>query len=100
MSTRPDSPEDGTTPKRQARGRPGPRTAAGKARVRTNAIRHGLTSAIPVVIGEESVEDWQQHRDQVYGALRPGDDIEALLVDRVASRVAPESGHSLRSRRH
>ena len=38
--------------------RPGPRTGAGKAIVRLNAVRHGLRAAAAVVPGFELPAEW------------------------------------------
>ena len=44
----------------------GPKTAQGKAVVRWNATRHGISSAKPVVPGLEKQEDWESHLEGWY----------------------------------
>jgi hypothetical protein len=47
----------------------GPATQNGKAVVRWNATRHGISSPAPVVPGLERTEDWQAHSDGVLESL-------------------------------
>jgi hypothetical protein len=61
-----------------ARGR-GPTTAAGKQRVRLNAIKHGLTAETAVLPGEDP-EAFERHRDGILGTLKPGDDVWLALA--------------------
>jgi hypothetical protein len=61
----------------------GPRTPAGKAKVSQNALRHGLSSLLPVLPGE-SPNDWEAHRDGVLSSLRPAGTLEEALAGRVA----------------
>jgi hypothetical protein len=61
----------------------GPKTAEGKARVRLNAIKHGLTAATVVLPGEDPavlearVEAWKDD-------IRPAGALEDYLVERAA----------------
>ncbi len=61
----------------------GPRTAVGKATVRTNATKHGIFSAVPVILGEDP-EAWQLHRDGVVASLLPVGMLEVNLAERVS----------------
>jgi hypothetical protein len=49
----------------------GPKTAQGKAVVRWNSVRHGITSPKPVVPGLEKQEDWEEHRSGILENLSP-----------------------------
>ncbi|HET6572610.1 MAG TPA: hypothetical protein VFG68_03330 [Fimbriiglobus sp.] len=62
----------------------GPRTDAGKAMARMNALSHGLRSAVPIVPGERP-EDWEAFRDGIAATLGPVGVLETELADRVAS---------------
>src|SRR3712207_1659491 len=62
----------------------GPKTDAGKAAVRYNAVRHGIHSPTPVLPGIEREEDWQAHRAGIVADLRHEGTLEEFLVDRVA----------------
>jgi hypothetical protein len=64
--------------------RRGPKTAAGKARVRFNAVRHGLGVTSPVIPGVENPEDWEAHRAAMLASLAPGGYLETVLAERVA----------------
>ena len=55
------SPERATRGERPKRGG-GPKTAAGKARVRLNAVRHGVLAETPVLPLVESEERWERLR--------------------------------------
>ena len=58
------SPERATRGERPKRGG-GPKTAAGKARVRLNAVRHGVLAETPVLPLVESEERWEELRRDV-----------------------------------
>ena len=60
----------------------GPRTAAGKAAVSRNALRHGLT-AEQVVLFDEEAEDLARFHDELRRALDPADEVEEELVERI-----------------
>jgi hypothetical protein len=62
----------------------GPKTDAGKAVARMNALAHGLRAAGPVIPGEEPVV-WEAFRDAVVADLNPVGVFEQELADRVAS---------------
>src|SRR5262249_53435900 len=62
----------------------GPRTTAGKALVRFNAIRHGLRAASVVVPGLESPAEWEQFRAGVIASIAPAGLLEETLADRAA----------------
>jgi hypothetical protein len=49
----------------------GPKTAQGKAVVRWNATRHGISSPKPVVPGLEKLEDWETHLEGIMENLSP-----------------------------
>jgi hypothetical protein len=74
-----------TTRPRSARRR-GPRTAAGKARVATNAIAHAMSSARLVVLGE-GANEWEAHRRAIVENLAPEGPVETALAERVASAI-------------
>ena len=62
----------------------GPVTQNGKAVVRWNATRHGISSPKPIVPGLEKREDWESHRDGIMENLSPVGHLEVTLVERVA----------------
>jgi hypothetical protein len=84
-----------------ARRKPGPHTAAGKRRVRLNAVTHGLTMQGPVVPGLEQLNDWETHRIALTEALAPVGALETWLADRLTEvawrlrRVAPYEAAAL-----
>ena len=61
-----------------------PKTKEGKAVVRWNSTRHGISSPAPVVPGLERAEDWQAHGEGVLASLQPEGHIETVLAERVA----------------
>jgi hypothetical protein len=61
----------------------GPKTANGKARSRSNAIRHGLRSELPVLPGER-LKEWEQYREGILLSLAPVGTLEEELAGRVA----------------
>src|SRR5262245_59872372 len=78
-------------PERQAARSPrpqrrGPKTPAGRARVGTNAITHGLSSLRAMLPGE-SPTDCEQNRRAIVDALGPEGPVEFALAERVASAV-------------
>jgi hypothetical protein len=75
------TPGDGTP---SGPGRRGPKTTAGKARVRLNAVRHGLGMTTPVIPGIERVEDWEAHRAAMLASLGPVGHLEDVLAERAA----------------
>jgi hypothetical protein len=60
----------------------GPRTAAGKAVVAQNAVKHGLLGEQVVVAGEDRAR-FARHRDEMLRALGPVDEVEITLAERV-----------------
>jgi hypothetical protein len=62
----------------------GPATQSGKAVVRWNATRHGISSPEPVVPGLENAEDWERHREGILENLSPVGHLETNLAERVA----------------
>src|SRR5207245_10463291 len=81
------SPRKLAANQQNARRSTGPRTPAGKARVRHNALKHGLLAKEVIVpLGDEF-----EKRAEFYGLLydlyrhcAPVGPIEAMLVDRIA----------------
>jgi len=62
----------------------GPVTQNGKAVVRWNATRHGISSPKPVVPGLEKQEDWESHLEGIMENLSPVGHLEVTLAERVA----------------
>jgi hypothetical protein len=62
----------------------GPITPEGKARSSKNALRHGVYSALPVVLGLEQSEHWASHRAGILKSLAPEGTLEEALAERVA----------------
>lgn len=73
-----------TANKRNAQRSTGPKTPAGKAVARLNALSHGLRTASPVVPGEDA-EVWEQFREAVVADLAPVGVLETELAGRVAA---------------
>ena len=79
----------------RGRRRRGPKTAQGRAKVRMNAVRHGLCTGSPVIEDIESPGKWKRHLAALVEVLAPVGYLEQLQVERVASilwrlrRVAP-----------
>jgi len=71
----------------QGRGRNGgPKTAAGKAAVARNPIKHGIMSPHPGIIESmETIEDWERHLDGIVANLAPEGALEQELAERLAS---------------
>jgi hypothetical protein len=69
--------------KRNAALSTGPKTPQGKARSRSNAIRHGLRSELPVLPGER-LKEWEQYREGILLSLAPVGTLEEELAGRVA----------------
>lgn len=65
-------------------GATGPRTAVGKAISSRNALRHGLFSALAVIPGVESAQEWDDFLLAYVRALMPDDAVERTLADRAA----------------
>ncbi|HEV3163443.1 MAG TPA: hypothetical protein VGZ22_05340 [Isosphaeraceae bacterium] len=61
----------------------GPKTAAGKARSRRNALKHGLTGN-GVVLSRPDQEALKTRLEEMNGHLQPVDVLERILVKRIA----------------
>ena len=61
----------------------GPRSQAGKDKVRLNGLKHGMTARSTVLPGEDPVL-FEAARRQLHDDLAPRDPLEAILVDRIA----------------
>jgi hypothetical protein len=61
----------------------GPRTAAGKKTSAKNAVRYGIFSQDPVV-GDERLEDWEEHLEGLRASLGPANHYEECLVFEMA----------------
>jgi hypothetical protein len=61
----------------------GPKTEAGKAKARHNAVSHGMRSLTPVLPNEKPKE-WETHRDGIIESLAPAGRLEEELAERVA----------------
>lgn len=62
----------------------GPKTEEGKAIVKTNALKHGLRSE-HVWTHYDQEEDFDRFKDSIHANLKPDDDCEKALVDRVVA---------------
>jgi hypothetical protein len=74
--------------RRNCRKSTGPKTAAGKAQSRMNAVKHGILTSQVVVQGlqvRERTKDFQELREQLYRELVPVGTVEEMLVDRIAT---------------
>jgi len=78
------SPAKVAANRENARRSTGLRTPAGKRAARRNALKHGLL-AQEVLLASENARDLEELARRLRAALRPADDLEALLVDRVVS---------------
>lgn len=67
-----------------ARRSTGPRTLAGKARVSSNALKHGLTGK-DIVLPSENPCDYDAFRAGLIESLDPRGDLEGLLADKVVA---------------
>lgn len=76
------SPAQIAANRRNAAKSSGPKTAAGKAVVARNALRHGLTTRQVVVPGE-GLADFVRFHAEIRGVLNPTDAIEEELVERI-----------------
>jgi hypothetical protein len=70
--------------RRNAQKSTGPTTEEGKAMVRLNALRHGITAESAVIPYVEQAEDWEAHREGVIESLVPVGHLETVLAERVA----------------
>ena len=60
----------------------GPRTAAGKAAVAQNAVRHGHLAHQAVIKGEDPGQ-FESYRDEMLSELAPAGAVESMLAERV-----------------
>lgn len=70
--------------KRNAQSSTGPRTRAGKARVATNAVRHGAYSEALFMLGE-SEEDFEKLKAGMVQSFAPVGPLETSMVERLVS---------------
>src|SRR5215469_7193559 len=68
--------------RRNAQRSTGPRTEAGRAVSRQNALKHGL-SARKLIVFDEKRGDFLAFHDEMLAALAPGDALEAALAERI-----------------
>jgi hypothetical protein len=73
-------PDDTARSKPQRRG---PKTAAGKARIALNAIKHGLSST-RLILPSENATDWESFRRVIVDDRAPVGPVETVLAERVA----------------
>ncbi len=78
---RPAPSDPGVTTSRKKRG---PKTAAGKARIRLNPVRYGIHATTPVIPGFEREEDWLAHRQRILASCAPVGDLARELAERAA----------------
>jgi hypothetical protein len=74
--------------RRNARRSTGPRTAAGKAASRMNAVKHGILSGMVVVRGlriQEHEEEYEALRKRCMDSLAPEGPVEEMLVERIVT---------------
>jgi hypothetical protein len=70
-----------------ARGRRGPGTREGKARIRYNARKHGGWSTAPVLPGLEDPAQWRDHLARLWADFEPATYIEECLVYDIAHTI-------------
>ncbi|MCC6586885.1 MAG: hypothetical protein IT168_09355 [Bryobacterales bacterium] len=63
----------------------GPVTAAGKAQSSQNAVKHGLTSAVTILLPGESEDQFRREHADLACTLQPVNDAEAKLVEDIAN---------------
>lgn len=68
--------------RRNARRSTGPRTAEGKARVATNAVKHGLTAKQVILPGEDPAE-FEAHRSRFLADLSPRGAVQEFVAEKV-----------------
>jgi len=57
------------------------------AMTRFNALRHGLTSNVPVIPGVESAEEWEAHLAAILNDCAPDGALQTSLVEHAASLI-------------
>ena len=70
--------------RRNAKRSTGPKTAAGKAVSKLNAVRHGLL-AQTVLLPDEDPEEFNELYDNLMAELAPVGEIESRLADRISA---------------
>jgi len=65
----------------------GPKTEAGKARVRRNPIKHGVLAQTPVIPLVEREEDWERLRQGVFARFEVEGAMEEAMADRIAGLI-------------
>ena len=63
----------------------GPTSTEGKARSSANALKHGFSASINVVLSIEDVPSFHSHLDGYRASYRPLDYVEQTLVDQLAA---------------
>jgi hypothetical protein len=84
----PISPKQLAANRRNAAKSTGPKTAAGKAASRRNALKHGVLAQSVVVRGhqiQESAPQFKQLCQELYASLAPVGPLEKMLVDQIAT---------------
>jgi len=74
-------------PSRATGSKGGPKTKAGKERVKYNALKHGLSAKKIVVPGLEKAEDYKAMFRRLRKAFRPKGPAEELLVETIMHNV-------------
>ena len=72
--------------RRNAQKSTGPKTPEGKATVRLNALKHGLTAG-QVLLSDENMDVFATLATALHEQLRPSGLLECMLVDRVVSAI-------------
>ena len=73
--------------RRNAQKSTGPKTAAGKAVVALNSLKHGLRASSMAVCPMEAPEDWEAHRIHTLRDLAPAGYLETVLAERIAATL-------------
>jgi hypothetical protein len=71
--------------RRNARKSTGPRSAAGKARVSKNAMKHGLAATKFILIEGEDAEDFKAFEDLMFDAMNPSTALEGEYARRIVA---------------
>ncbi len=70
--------------KKNARKSTGPRTPTGKARVSSNALKHGLTGK-DVVLPNENAHEFESFRKDLLASLAPKGGLESILAKKIVA---------------
>ena len=84
--SRPISEAQRTACQQNAQHSTGPRTDAGKAKARLNAVKHGLTAKLPVLPFEKA-EDFEALRDGFLNDFAPQSTYQKFLVTQLATHA-------------